>query len=53
MKKNDQPEYTYGFGTVVELKDKFRRKPFVAKIYDKTLKRQRSIGTARSEGAHV
>ena len=46
MKKNDQPEYSYGFGTVVELKDKFRRKPFVAKIYDKTLKRQRSIGTA-------
>ena len=46
MKKDNQPEYTYGFGSVVELKDKFRRNPFIAKVYDNTLKRQRSIGTA-------
>lgn len=46
MKKDHQLEYSYGFGTVVELKDKPRRKPFVAKKYVKSLKRQVSIGTA-------
>lgn len=39
MKKDHQSEYSYGFGTVVELKDKPRRKPFVAKKYVKSLKR--------------
>lgn len=46
MKKDHQAEYSYGFGTVVELKDKPRRKPFVAKKYVKSLKRQVSVGTA-------
>ena len=36
MKKDHQLEYSYGFGTVVELKDKPRRKPFVAKKYVKS-----------------
>ena len=43
MKQN---EYSYGFGTIVELKDKPRAKPFLAKKYDKKLKRQYSVGTA-------
>ena len=43
MKQN---EYSYVFGTIVELKDKPRAKPFLAKKYDKKLKRQYSVGTA-------
>ena len=39
-------EYSYGFGSVIELKDKPRTKPFLAKKYDKKLKRQYSVGTA-------